>query len=191
MSVHTSTGGGGYLPSQMGGVPTFPGLDGGYLPWWMVPTSAGGVSTLAGGTYLGRGSYLGRGRGYLPWQGRGVPTLEGGTYLGRGILTLAGWVPTFPGRTSIACACGGWYASLLHSRRRTFLLFKIDIEEFQNRQKIKAVLLSLGNIGILVEFQNSKKTTSTAIYFYNRIVLMGNIPRKSADSPNSEVVQIH
>ena len=58
-----------------------------------VPTMAGRVPTLAGGTYLGRGvPTLGvhtLDGGYLPWPGctylvQGVPTLAGGTHLGQG-----------------------------------------------------------------------------------------------------------
>ena len=64
--VHTFSG---------GGVPTFPGLDGGYLPWQggtylggRVPTLANGVPTLVGGYLPWPMGYL-PWWGYLPWQG--------------------------------------------------------------------------------------------------------------------------
>ena len=57
--VPTLRSGWGGVPTQVWGVPTFPGLGGGYLPsgWWGVPTQV----WMMGGTYLGRGgTYLGR-----------------------------------------------------------------------------------------------------------------------------------
>ena len=79
--------------------------EGGYLPWWLVPT--------LGGTYPGgvRGTYHGGG-GYLPWWGRGIHTLVGGWgYLpwwgGWGVPTLVGWgyLPRLGG----TCSPGGGY----------------------------------------------------------------------------------
>ena len=71
-------GGGEYLP-WWGGVPTFPGLDGGDLPSGQgsiyLPRSGWGVPTFwVGGTCLGRGvpTFPDLDGGYLPWQG--VPT---------------------------------------------------------------------------------------------------------------------
>ena len=81
--------GGTYLPGGGGGVPTFPGLDGGggYL---LFQVWTGGVPTFpgldgGGGTYFSRS---GRGGTYFSRSGwGGVPTFPG---LDRG-------VPTFPG----------------------------------------------------------------------------------------------
>ena len=69
VSVHTQGGAylpGGYLLRSGWGVPTFPGLGGGYLPsrWggYLLSGLDGGVPTQV---WMG-GTYLGRGRGYLP-----------------------------------------------------------------------------------------------------------------------------
>ena len=60
-------GGGGGVPTLVGGyLPWW--WWGGYLPWWW------GVPTLVGGTYHGGG---------VPTMVVGVPTQVGGTYLGR------------------------------------------------------------------------------------------------------------
>ena len=111
LSVHTSRGG-GYLPSGQGGVPTFLGLDGGYLPpGWGVPTFPGpdrGVPTFrvgGGVTYL-----LGRGGTYLP-RVVGTPPHHQGRY------------PPPPEQHGVRLLRGGRYA-LLRSRRRTFLYLR-------------------------------------------------------------------
>ena len=102
VSVCPHLGGGGVPTFWAGGVPTFPGLEGGtYLPrsgWGgtYLPRWGGGGTYLSrsgwGGvpTFPGRSTYLGRGvptlaGGYLSWRGGGtvhwwggVPTLAGG-----------------------------------------------------------------------------------------------------------------
>ena len=100
-----------------GGVPIFPGPDGGG-----VPTLDGG-----GGTYLGLGggdTYLGWGRGgYLPWMGEAVPTLDMGEgylpWMGEGVPTLDGeGVPTLDGGWG---TYRGWGRGYLPMMQGTYL----------------------------------------------------------------------